>query len=383
MMIIKHIGHVLMLLLLMSGLNSCIYNNEDEEPEPATATSNILSLDIEVPDINLEAAEGNGQYEPGVDFENYIDLSANGLRIYLFDYSNKFITRLVSMEPVTTNNSGDQTSYTVTGFLPKNFNKIRNFKVVVLANWPVYIDDLVPEVSTIDDLCNAEWAKFDRPTDFRLSADNKIPFFGIHEYTGVTFTPDQTTVLPEPITLLRAMAKVEVIIDNEDVELTDAVIHGFNLKGYCAPQGVYRKSDYDHNGVWSEDYARMLHLVGDGNNISQVNNKARLYRKHQRSATQKETWVCYVPEYRNTNESNGQSNYKSHLDLTFDFQESTEEPFRVDFMQYNENRKPVENSYFDIHRNNLYRFNVNFSHGNLFIRVQKWEAAYDNDFIFE
>lgn len=371
------------LLLLMGSLGSCIYDYEDEpSPAPAPAGS-MLSLDVEIPSMRVGAAGGNSNgYEAGTDFENYIDLSDKGLRIYIFDSYNRFVTRLVPLGDVATDNSGEKERYTVTGILPGNFPATSTFKVAVLANWPAYADDLTPGVSTIYDLCNAGWAKFNRLTDFRLSADNKIPFFGIREYKNVTVEAGKTTVLSGEVPLLRAMAKVEVVLDNEALSLSDVAIRGFNSKGYCAPFDVYSHTDYDHNGDWNADYLKTLSIPGGFNDGRQEDNVARLFRKSRHEGTQKETWVCYVPEYRNTDNYDGTANYKSRLELLFDFQDENATPYNIYFKEYDSNGKPIDGTDFDIYRNNLYRFTVNLSLSGLIIRVQKWKNAYDNNFIF-
>jgi len=378
MMKLKHIGHVLALLLLTSGLGSCVYEAEDE-PDPVP-TGGLLSLAIEVPSMRVGAADGtaNPPYEAGVDFENYIDLTDRGLRIYLFDAQNKFITRLIPLGGIPTDNTGEKKRYTVTGVLPDDFPPTSTFKVAVLANWPVYTDDLTAGVTTLDDLCRAEWATFSRLTNFELSRDNKIPFFGIHEYAGITVAPGETTVLTEDITLLRAMAKVEVVLDNPNLSLASVAIRGFNAKGFCAPAGVYKQGDYDHNGNWDADYVQDLNLPGDRNDGGQAGNVAPLFCKNRRNGEQRETWVCYVPEYRNT----GNGDYKSRLELRFDSQDATEDPYEVFFENY-ENGQAVAGSDFDIRRNNLYRFTVNLSLSGLIIKVKPWDNAYDNHFIFQ
>lgn len=384
MTIIRNIGHILALLLLTSSLGSCVYDNEDEPGAIDTSSSSMLSLDIKVPSMRVEAADGNNnQYEEGIDYENYVDLTSKGLRIYIFDSENRYITRLIPLGDVTTDNTGNKERYTVTGVLPANFPTTSNFKVAVLANWLTYTDDLTAGVSTIDDLSSAEWAKFERLTDFKLSADNKIPMFGIHEYTNITVTPGETTVLNEEISLLRAMAKVEIVLDNEALSLSSVAIRGLNSKGYCAPAGVYSHTDYDHNGQWDKDYVKTLNIPGYFNDKEQENKVAQMYRKSKNNGSAKETWVCYVPEYRNTNNSDGTTNYKSHIELLFDHQDDTEKPYSINFQEYDNNGKPIADSDFDIHRNNLYRFTVKLSLSGLIIKVNKWENAYDNDFIFE
>ncbi len=384
-MIIRHIRQALTMLLLTVGLSSCIFDKAAEEPTPEpVAAAKMLSLNVAIPPMkSTEASGSNDRYEAGVDYENYIDLSDKGLRIFIFDSHNKFVTRLIPLGSINPDNTASSDQYTVTGILPENFPATGDIKVVVLAHWPVYKDDMTPGVTTIDDLCNAEWAEYNRLTDFRLSEENNIPFFGIHTYTGLTFTPGETTSLPGNITLMRAMAKIEVVVDNAAISLRYAKIRGINSIGYCAPAGVYSHTDYDHNGDWNLDYVKALHLPDNTNDFNPGTTEATLYRRNQHTDTQKETWVCYVPEYKNTDYADGTANYKSRLELLFDFQEAGDKPSEVYFVDYDADGKPVQGTDHDINRNNCYRFTVDLSQGNLFIKVRQWDNAYDNDFIFE
>ncbi len=370
--------------ILSLAASSCIYDDEPAEAVERPQDNPTLVLNMQLPSMRSGTAD-NGAYEPGTGYENYIDLTDDGFRIYLFDNNNKFLLRFIPML-LSPSENGASDTYTAVGEVPAALESINGFKVVVLANWPSYSDSgLIPGVSTVDDLCGAEWAQFNRLKEYELNPDKglTIPFYGIHDYTGVTFAKGNLTTLGEPVTLLRAMAKVEVILDNSAISLSDVTIHGFNAKGYCAPAGVYSQTDYDHNGNWSEDYVKTLHLPGNANDAVQENNVSHLYCKNRSDGSQKETWICYVPEYKNTDNADGTVNYKSHIELKLDIQEPGDAPFEVFFADYDENGKLIPGSDFDILRNNCYRFIVNLSHGALIIKVQKWENAYDNDFQFQ
>lgn len=370
------IRHVTTMLMLMVCLSSCVYDNLDEEPEqePDKQTK-LLSLNVSIPKMTgtRAADESNDGYKPGIDFENYIDLSADGFRVYIFNSQDKFITRLAPFGVITATETGNTETYTVIGVLPDDFPTDGNIKVAVLANWPAYNDgDLTPDVSTIDDLCKAEWGQFNRLTDFRLSEENNIPFFGIHEYTGLTFAPGERTVLPGEITLLRAMAKVELIINNASLSLQEATIRGINPKGYCAPAGVYSKTDYDHDGDWDLDYVKTVHLPGNSNGNSPETTSATLLRKNRHTGTERETWVCYVPEYKNLNNADGSANYKSRLELLFDTKEATGRQAEIYFVDYDADGQPITGTDHDICRNNYYRFIVNVKNDEMIIYSQKW-----------
>lgn len=169
-----------------------------------------------------------GGYEDGETDENYIDITGGNYRIYFFNTDNKFIA---SFDPYgfITADGNDYRQYNVLGQAPDALVGHSTFKMVVLANWPKYPEDdanipLKEGETTIADICNASWAQYDcltdgktNPTSVALDPDagRLMPFYGVHEYNDVTFKPGVATILPEPVTLLRAMAKVEVILQTE------------------------------------------------------------------------------------------------------------------------------------------------------------------------
>jgi len=377
---IKNILTMTTAALLAGMATSCVYDDQPEEPETPQADP-MLVINMQLPMMRAGAAD-NGKYEPGTGYENYIDITANGFRIYLFDTNNKFIVRFIPMLLAPSDGNTPDT-YMALGKVPAELESLSDFKIVVLANWPTYSDsELTPGVSNIDDLCGAEWAQFNRLAEYELNPGKglTIPFYGVHEYAGVTFTKGKRTTLTEPVAMLRAMAKVEVIFDNPGLSLSDVALHGFNSKGYCAPAGVYSQGQYDHNGQWSEDYVKTLHLPGNANDPGQANNVTHLYCKNHREGEQKETWVCYVPEYKNTDNADGTANHKSYLKLTLDIPDINLP--NISFTDYDSNGQSVAGTDFDLHRNNCYRFNVSLKNGGLIIKVQKWENTYDNNYIF-
>ncbi len=375
----RSIEHILrcaaaaLLLLAALAAASCVYDDGEEEPDDRT----LLDVGFSLP-LSLAEADGNDEYVPGEGYENYLDLGKNGYRIYFFDAADKFIARFV---PMMVSPAGGADRYEVVGRADELAER-SEFKIVVLANWPTYPDDsaLTPGTTTIDDLCTAATAVYDALPDFELNpaAGRTIPFFGVHRYTGTTVAKGRRTTLAEPVTLLRAMAKVELVVGTDGVSLKEVRLQGYNKKGCCAPAGVRSQSDYDHSGDWNADYVRTLHLVGGANDADAASAAAPLFRK---SGTPKETWVAYVPEYRNT----GASDYKSRLRFKLDIPGIADDKvYTLYFADYAADglAEPPAGSYFDLWRNNCYRFTVTINGGALLINVKQWENAYDNNFQF-
>lgn len=374
---IKHILRPAAVLLATLVLTSCIYEDEPDSPA-AVDEPTMLSIGFQLPAMAARSRAGGG-YEPGVDYENYVNVERDGYRIYFYDSSDRYITRFVPMT-VSELGGSDAMTYSAWGMMPAELTELSDFKIVVLANWPAYPDDsaLQPGVSTIGDLCDDASARFDCLTNFELNPDEGrvIPFYGVHHYTGVKIKKGKLNELPEPISLLRAMAKIEVISEIDGVRLTNVCLRGFNTTGYCAPAGVFSHVDYDHNGDWDADYVKTPHLPGDANDAGQ--DTAVLTMLPVSDSSGRPRWIAYVPEYRNINADD----YKSHIEFNLDYQDEGDTPYDLQFAEYADG-KIVAGSHFDILRNNYYRFTVSIAHGGLMIKVRKWDAAYDNNFTFE
>ncbi|MCD8211356.1 MAG: leucine-rich repeat domain-containing protein [Prevotella sp.] len=383
----------LSLLVLPCLFPSC---QNEEDLSSSKASSTMLKLNVVMP---LESVTVGTGYESGSKEEN----SISNYRIYIYDTDNKYIT---SLNNPTTDVSDTElnTVYTITAEITDNngvnpLEGYSDFKVVMLANWEEYV---TPQASsTLEELCESEYAQysaFTNSSDFDLASSRKhIPYYGVHEYTGVTFPKNDTKYLSGNLTLLRAMAKVEIIIDCEDDEddnitLSSATLHNYNSKGYCAPSSVYSQEDYGQAQDWENDYtSEVIHLVNGQNDG--IENEIDLYKVQDKmrdangNVTQKETWIAYVPEYDNKNDD------FSYIDIRLNDQSSTDDTqYKIYFALYDEDgttkaydedatneEKALRR---DIHRNNLYRFNVDFGQSGLKVNVVAWENVFDNTWTY-
>lgn len=332
--------------------------SQDSESVSSTSTSEsdmLISIGVSLPAENATSEDGDG-YEVGTGYENYIDVAGDNYRFYFFDCEdNTFIARFTPDNVIKTEDS-DGVVYNVTGKGPDELFDCSNFKLMVLANWENSYDEsgFVEGTTTIDDICEATWSQYTHKSDFVLSTSNLIPFYGIHEYEGVTFTKGEYTDLGESVTLLRAMAKVEVSVDSEDdeLELSSVKICRYNNKGYCAPYQVYSEDDYDHDYTWSEDFVSTLHLVGKANDTE--NETVTDARKLDFLEQGDGTWIAYVPEYSNEDDD------FAYIEIRFTYQTKDEDPYIVYFAEYEDgttDNTDIEKRV-NIERNNLYRFTV-------------------------
>lgn len=389
----KAIGYLITgtwMFCLLWTLASCS-REAAENPDVPSGGEATLNIGFKIP--TRAAAEG---YEDGETDENYIDIAGGNYRIYFFDTNDKFIA---SFDPsgFITADGNDYRQYNVLGKAPDALVKHSSFKMVVLANWPEYPEDnanttLTAGRTTIADICDASWAQYDcltdgnetNPASVALDPDagRLMPFYGVHAYSNVTFKPGVATILSEPVTLLRAMAKVEVILqtdDDSDLSFSSLKINRYNATGYCAPKDVFHQDSYDHNGSWADDYTRTLHLVGDQNDDKEKELSFRCVQQWDENRKRYEKWTAYLPEYRNTEAGDTYSSIKAKFDNV------QAEPYTILFANYDNNGQ-ADNSNgnrLNIERNNIYRFTITVRDRKLMVNVQEWEYAYDNNYTFD
>ncbi len=392
------LGAVLCALALLPCA-SCVddkYALEEEMTEAGESAPITMSLTIQTRAIQSDVKD----YEKGSIYENYVDVSGGDYRIYFFTSDNKYITRFVPDAFVETDKDG-YTTYSVGGEVPEELLDYSDFKMVVLANWGnTYPDEdtsfSFTEETTIDDICEASWSQYDALTDFELGPSNLIPFYGVHEYTGINFKQAKVTTLSDPLTLLRAVAKVEVVLEPDDNELLSfeyVTLHRYNEKGYSAPNGVYSKEDYDHDYTWDLDFVNHLHLVNGHNDGNGTPEKKELtfLQTQERSVEDniKETWVAYAPEYRNTDIANPDD--YSYIEIKLKGYSRTHKIYFANYdedtgtttaYRYGEEIEDGEYSdRYDIRRNYLYRFVVSVGN-DIRVFVRKWDNTYENVFEF-
>lgn len=388
----RFLHNIIRCLFLLPALLSVSCSREVEDPDVPSGGEATLNIGFKIP---TRAAAGG--YEDGETDENYIDITGGNYRIYFFNTDNKFIA---SFDPYgfITADGNDYRQYNVLGQAPDALVGHSTFKMVVLANWPKYPEDdanipLKEGETTIADICNASWAQYDcltdgktNPTSVALDPDagRLMPFYGVHEYNDVTFKPGVAAILPEPVTLLRAMAKVEVILQTDDyfdLSFSSLKINRYNATGYCAPKDVFHQDAYNHND-WESDYTRTLHLVDDRNDSEAKELSFRRVRRWDEGGKRYEKWTAYLPEYQNIEASDAYSSIKAK----FDIQTADDTPHTIYFAKYDGGKTDNGNdaNRLNIERNNIYRFQVTCTHYDfkLLLTVSDWQGLYENTFDF-
>lgn len=359
------------LLVLGLALGACSAGGNDDFPSDRRQSNMIVRFTLpEQAAAGEPSGAGNG-YEDGSFPENYIDVQ-NSCRVLFFSTNNTFLG-LLDRQVVAEITGTNYRQYNLSGIPPLNLPS--DFKIMIAANWPdmSLIDNAIVGATTIDDICHGIASVFDVPPGFKPDPENGqlMPFFGIHSYSNITIMPG-TVTLPEPITLLRAMAKVEVIFSGADTELPPAVtLCRFNVKGYCAPLGVYDQSDYGQGNDWDTDYLRRLHLVtADNNNEPEAAGRRTALAMADDGSYR---WTAYVPEYRNLRADGTPAPDEAFIEIKLSSQAPGEKPFRIYFSSYSgETSANTTLPRFNIERNNIYRFIVSLHHGRITIIARPW-----------
>lgn len=331
------------LLVAMLALSSCIMDDGSGDVAPDTDAGVQVGLHISLgtPAGAAKVPAGNYDDATATAYENFIDIENGGYRVLFFDMDNRY---LATFEPqkFTALGSDRLTSktYEVTGKVDADMPS--NFKVVVLANWPSYPQNLVRGVTTVTDICSADNARFSYHSIYQLSPSELIPMYGIKECKNVTLR-DKIIVPLGTVHLLRAMAKVEVLGTEGPWTIEEVKLHNYNGFGYCAPADVFNEADYVRYD-YALDFNTNIHIP-TGAFMQSALSLGEVASGH---------FVIYVPEYQNTLNGIGIGN-KATLGIRF--KERTDKEYAVDFKYYQSPSADVtEGTPFDIRRNYDYRF---------------------------
>lgn len=270
--------------MIVATLTACTETaGEIHEPiltEPAATHSYKAGFYLTAGELSSRSRTPQGTYDPGEGIENFVDLENRNIRVLIYDMGDRFMTEFTDLiiTPVGDYNSSKR--YFISGSTTTDISSGK-FKVVVLANWPVYPDSEKPAMSELF----AQEFEFDGT---QPSVENPIPMYGIREINLPEIKPDQSTDLGT-IHLIRALAKIEVVFEDPDDNwhLSKLELTRYNTSGFCAP-AVTGQSDYVKDN-WNNDYIGRPFIPSqtiEAQNLSFVDQGDGHY-------------VLYVPEFRN------------------------------------------------------------------------------------
>lgn len=361
-----------MAIVMAIGCTACslVYDHPDKpesgsDPQPVS----YLNFELSLPFFPTDSRTPSGDYNPGTDvWENYIDYQ-NDLHIYIFkEEDNTFLASLgtddILVNPQATVGS-DYKNYNVMGIVHAEIPQ--SFKVVVLANCG---SSYPKSPANIDELVDSLTFQINEPLTM-LTKQTLIPMYGIQEFTGVSAPAGSITELGT-IFMLRSVAKIEVCVDpTEENELEYIDLVNYNKTGLCAPRKVYKRADYVKND-YDLDYVTHVSLPGLNSNENNLAAPWRFGIHHQVSygEVNRNVYTLYVPEYRNlVPDASGNPTQNLQIDhsyMNLKFADPHDiRVFKLEFKRYNETRQP----YFDIQRNNYYKYTVKRKDSYLYIEV--------------
>ncbi len=280
--------------------------------------------------------------QKGTDAENIV----NDIQVLLFSNTDNAFLGEVSITAFYPT-EGDSHLYKFFGELPTlptgtsvmDADKYLNCKLMVLANCSVDPSQ-INGTTTINSLLEAATFNFN-------GSPSEIPMWGVLKVVpGLDANGNKTGVkmqeggFPNPlpdIYLLRAMAKVEVIMQAEDHEITYIALNRYNQTGNNVPSNYATVSD-----------TRLLVRNDAFRATSSVNTGLVPFIGNE-STTADGGYKCYtiyVPEYDNT----GDGVTASCIDIQVDG--NTGKTYKV---YYGANGKSTD---YNIVRNHIYRFNI-------------------------
>lgn len=297
---IRTVATVCLSILAVCMLQAC--RNDITPPDSADTPAAVEASSMRM-NFRIGLLTGVAGAEPsGEAYESFIDVDARNYRIYFFDTSDKFIAEFNPLYVDSADEEGYR-DYTLTGRIAPVMGQYKDFKVMVLANWPSYPESLQTGVTTVADVCEDVRGMF-RRADIASAEGGYIPFFGIRSFAGVEHSSVRGDIeLAQPVTLIRAVAKIVVELNTDKTdgktELTEVTLTGYNEGGYCAPDDVKSHADYGEPICWKRAGMQPVHLYGSANEAAAAT-RTIPFREAARDDSGRVTrWELYVPEYIN------------------------------------------------------------------------------------
>jgi len=366
---------ILLSALLVVGMSACSDRADGPLPEPGGSEPETRSIGfyISIDDsrasekLSSRATPSDGPYDPAWDFEKYIDFEGKDIKFLFFGSDDKLITEFVpnGISATPGDSVNHSKKYFVLGTLPFEMKKgeKKELKLMILANWQnrttqKRYPDFTPGMS-INEIWNSQYSIFAFGQDNIIPSEkNLIPFYGITNVITLEdkdFTLDtQFTAKIGTVHLLRAIAKVEVILEDETAkkwELEDVWFSRYSNRGYAAPKDVKLQTDYV-KGTYVGDYTSTPYLPEASNVAGPLKFKEVEPGKR---------WIAYVPEFGNN------ANPANNCDISVKFKDSKFESQSFTFSKYVDGQPTKQ---LDILRNNWYKFTIKKSDETVDITVE-------------
>ncbi len=249
------------------SLTGCIHSDDGLCTDSGSAADPTpvdvhLTFVIRQGDGRMSRAPGHEQY-PATEAECLIDLDGGDYRVLVFDWEGRLLQQLETVKIRDFDYADGVTECLVRGTLDDAWT---DFQIVVLANWESFGADystVLSGVRTLDDLEDRS-----RTLPYRLPVDGwrpfsgsnrGIPMTGLQSYTGVDWsanTTDGVRRLDGAVSLLRAVAKIEVVdrintLSADRVSIDAVSLYGYNATGCFIP-------DMKSNPLWNNPVSQVV-----------------------------------------------------------------------------------------------------------------------------
>lgn len=205
-----------------------------------------------------------------------------------------------------------------------------------------------------------------------------MPFWGVKNGTVTRSDTGKHTIDLGTVSMLRSMAKVEIIItntgdDDDNYSIEHAYLYGNAAKDiYVLPR---YKDDGKYVATTATDANTLRRNYGDfDTSAEKASADGCCFIPAEANA---KSLVFYLPEQTNS----AADHLSIMLQLNSDNGLVKFDECPLEFMEYSAG-EPQAGTNYNIIRNHHYRYNVHVVNGKISVAVDEWEATYENQFTF-
>ncbi|MCL1615830.1 FimB/Mfa2 family fimbrial subunit [Bacteroides sp. ET71] len=270
--------------------------------------------------------------KPGTDYENRIDQLQ--VVLYSTDGNNAAYPLYNLWQETSSTQEGGQDTYTFVGSIDTNdadSPQAGTYKIMVFANCGEMSDYAFDGIDEL--LFNY---RYDDATHTPTTA---IPMWGVTT-AELTLKPGERQTLDNGIDLLRAVAKIEVVLGDTpatEYTITDITLNHRNTTGYCLPYGwstVGKTTDLEREGNTPASFHPYASLASSAGNFAVADNKLSA--------------AYYLPEYAKSDANPAQ------LTITLAKDGNKTKDYTLDLKGYTTDN----GGYYDLVRNHIYRYTI-------------------------
>ena len=328
--------HILFLAGLFGVLTTSCSQEDGLEPQASDETVQVMfTIALDGPSARSRATWGDNydnndtnDYDSAIgdDFDNYIDPDKFFVKLTLGTntYDVKNIAYWQQPDP-------NKNIYEFVGEVEVNISQTTSYtdaKVMVYAN-------MTPATTTGNETFATDY------NTYPGTGVKYIPMWGVQTISNLSLTPGARNMLPD-IYLLRAMAKVEVIMKDTDPNhaISNIKLNHYNTMGYCLPEG------------WDETTTAATTDLELENVIRPLTNKRETNESFTESTVNGfKCYTVYVPDYLNIAPNSQTSVTPSTITVTIG-----DKDYDIEFKKYADGA--ATDVAYNIVRNHIYRYTI-------------------------